>query len=264
MWPTLFNPTYRASPFILDGLCFGFIGEDLLIKIEGELPNSAEFLPLGSPCSCFLVGELGEKPCQALLWEAKTPLPEGVIAKSLKDLWNILPEGLYGIATRAKQMLWWDKQTRFCGACGTPTISMNSEPAKSCPSCGERAYPRIAPAMMVLVHRGQELLLARPRHAHSYSVLSGFVEAGESVEECVHREVAEEVGLRIQNLRWFKSQPWPFPYSLLLAFHADYVAGEIKLQTDEIEEAHWFRYDALPLLPNPVSLAWQLIHSELR
>lgn len=130
-----------------------------------------------------------------------------------------------------------------------------------CPACGLVAYPRISPAVMVLIGRGNELLLARsPRFKPGvYSALAGFVEAGETLEQCAIREVREEVGLEISNLRYFRSQSWPFPDSLMVAFFADYAGGSITPEAEEIEDARWFLPNALPPLPEPVSLARQLI-----
>ncbi|BCK87530.1 NADH pyrophosphatase [Sideroxyarcus emersonii] len=131
----------------------------------------------------------------------------------------------------------------------------------ACPACGLVAYPRISPAVMVLIVRGSELLLARsPRFKPGvYSALAGFVEAGETLEQCAIREVREEVGLEISNLRYFRSQSWPFPDSLMVAFFADYAGGAITPEASEIEDAGWFLHSALPPLPEPVSLARQLI-----
>lgn len=141
-----------------------------------------------------------------------------------------------------------------------------TEFAMECPSCRLTAYPRISPAVMVLVERGNDLLLARSPHFKPgvFSALAGFVEPGETLEQCAVREVREEVGIEITNLRYFKSQPWPFPNSLMIAYFADYAAGTITPDPTEIEAADWFSRDALPLLPDPVSIARQLIEAALR
>jgi NAD+ diphosphatase len=135
------------------------------------------------------------------------------------------------------------------------------ERAMVCPACGFTAYPRIAPAMMVLVRRGDRILLGRAPHflPEVYSALAGFVEAGESLEECVHREVLEEVGITVANLRYFRSQSWPFPHSLMLAFIADYAAGELRPDPAELSDARWFAVDELPRLPNRISISRALI-----
>jgi len=135
-----------------------------------------------------------------------------------------------------------------------------------CRNCGLLAYPRISPAVMVLVSRGNELLLARSPHFKPgvFSALAGFVEAGETLEQCAVREVREEVGIEITNLRYFQSQPWPFPDSLMLAFFADYAGGVITPEPSEIEAAEWFARDQLPTLPDPVSIARRLIDAACR
>lgn len=162
-------------------------------------------------------------------------------------------------------MLEWDRAHRFCGVCGTATELQATERARICPACKHTAYPRISPAMMALVWRSRgadkELLLARAPHfvLGMYSALAGFVEPGESLEECVVREVAEEVGVTVANLRYFGSQSWPFPHSLMVAFTAEWVGGEIVRQESEIEAAAWFAIDALPNIPPRFSISGHLI-----
>ena len=168
---------------------------------------------------------------------------------------------LMPLAGRAAQVLEWDRTHRHCGVCGTPTQLHERDRARTCPACGHVAYPRLSPAMMALVWRGNEVLLARAPGFTSgmYSALAGFVEAGESIEECVHREVAEEVGVTVRHLRYYGSQSWPFPHSLMVAFTAEWVSGEIVPQADEIEEAGWFSIDDLPGIPPRFSIAGHLI-----
>jgi NAD+ diphosphatase len=159
----------------------------------------------------------------------------------------------------------WDRTHQFCGACGTPTAPKPNERARQCPSCGLTQYPRIAPAVMALVRRGDELLLARSPHfvPGMHSALAGFVEPGESLEQCLRREVREEVGIEVTNLTYFSSQPWPFPHSLMIAFNCDYAAGELKPDPSEIEAAAWFALDHLPILPNKISIARRLIDATI-
>lgn len=170
------------------------------------------------------------------------------------------------LAGRATQLLDWQANHRFCGKCGKPTVMKSDEMAMLCPSCGLLAYPRISPAIMVLVRDGEKLLLARgPQFKPGvYSALAGFVEPGETLEQCAVREVREEVGIEIANLRYFSSQPWPFPNSLMVAFFADYAGGTIIPQPGEIEAAEWFTPTALPILPDPISISRRLIDAALQ
>jgi NAD+ diphosphatase len=161
----------------------------------------------------------------------------------------------------ATQIGTWARQHRFCGCCGGPMQLLPGERAMHCPRCEVPHYPRLSPSMIVLVSRGDELLLARsPRFAAGvYSTLAGFVEPGESVEECVVREVREEVGVEVRNLQYVGSQGWPFPHSLMLGFHAEYASGDIVPQPGEIEDARWFPLEALPVLPPRQSISRYLI-----
>ncbi|CZT29225.1 NAD(+) diphosphatase [Pseudomonas cerasi] len=165
----------------------------------------------------------------------------------------------------AAQVSTWAREHRFCGACGRATVQIRGERAMFCEHDNLRLYPRISPSMIVLVTRGDEILLARsPRFVTGmYSALAGFVEPGESAEDCVHREVMEEVQVRIKNLKYRGSQCWPFPHSMMLGFHAEYESGEIVPQAEEIEDACWFHVDDLPPLPANRSIARYLIEAYL-
>jgi len=155
----------------------------------------------------------------------------------------------------------WDRTHQFCGRCGAPMEAKATERAKLCPRCGLHHFPRLAPAVIVLVERGHALLLARSRHFTQgmYSVIAGFVEPGETLEEAVVREVREETGISIRDIKYFGSQPWPFPHSLMIGFTAAYESGEIVLEDSEIEDAGWFTRDNLPPLPGKISIARRLI-----
>lgn len=171
------------------------------------------------------------------------------------------PAELAPAMVRAVQLRQFQRTHRFCGHCATPLAQHSHDQGKSCPSCGQFYYPRLSPAMMVAIYRGKELLLARSPHFAPgvYSALAGFVEPGESLEDCVHRETLEEVGVRISQLRYVCSQSWPFPHSLMLAFTAEYAGGDIVPQQGEIEDAGWFAIDHLPQIPPPISIAYRLI-----
>lgn len=211
------------------------------------------------------VGDLNGQPCHAADVAQFPELPGGE-ATPLRAIFSIAGPDTFALAGRATQLLDWQANHRFCGKCGTPTAMKAGELAMQCPNCGLLAYPRIAPAVMVLVRDGDKLLLARSPHFKPgvFSALAGFVEPGETLEECAAREVREEVSIEIANLRYFHSQPWPFPNSLMVAFFADYAGGTITPEPSEIEAADWFSPDTLPILPEPISISRRLIDAALR
>ncbi len=224
--------------------------------------NPADF---GSAGSSLLIGTWQGLPCYAAEIEQSPRQIPGELTL-LRPLYGLGGAEAFAIAGRASQLLDWRRNHRYCGRCGTPTVMKSDEFAMACPACGLLVYPRISPAVMVLVSRGDDLLLARSPHFRPgmFSALAGFVEAGETIEQCAVREVREEVGVEIANLRYFRSQPWPFPDSLMIAFFADYAGGEITPEPSEIEEAGWFPRSALPPLPDQVSIARQLIDAACR
>jgi NAD+ diphosphatase len=208
----------------------------------------------------LLAGEWSGIPCYtADIDQLPEKQPFELIA--VRRLFGLAGAEAFALVGRATQLLDWQNNHRYCGKCGRPTTRKNGEFAMSCSACGLLFYPRIAPAVMVLVLRDDEVLLARSPHFTPgvFSALAGFVEAGETLEECAIREVREEVGIEITNLRYFRSQSWPFPNSLMVAFTADYVSGILTPDPSEIEAANWFLRGALPPLPDPVSISRQLI-----
>ena len=192
-------------------------------------------------------------------------LPEGLRSAGLRSWFGVLDDATLSIAMRAVQVLEWERTHRFCGACGTRTERAPGERAMRCAGCGLSVYPRISPAMMVLVTRGRELLLGRGLTfpPGRYSALAGFLEAGETIEEAVVREVREEVGVEVRDLRYFGSQSWPFPNSLMIAFRAEWAGGDVRPDPAELADAQWFAPEALPQLPPPLSIARALIESTL-
>jgi len=188
--------------------------------------------------------------------------PAGWRWEGLRALFGTLDDSLFALAGRALQVVDWNRTHQFCGRCGMPTAHKPGERSRECPACGLVVYPRLAPAVMAMVRRlPDEVLLARsPRFPpEMYSALAGFVEPGETLEQCLEREVLEEVGVRVRNLRYFASQPWPFPHSLMIAFVCDWDAGEVQPNPGEIEAAGWFNVRALPRLPQRISIARRLI-----
>lgn len=217
---------------------------------------------VGDPEDPLRIADLDGRPVFAVDVEG---FPEfaGAEPISLRAVFQQAGAEVFALAGRATQLLDWQANHRYCGRCGSPTQRQPGETAMQCPSCGLLAYPRISPAIMVLVRKGNQLLLGRSPHFKPgvFSALAGFVEPGETLEQCAAREVREEVGIEIDNLRYFQSQPWPFPNSLMLAFFADYAGGTITPDPREIEAADWFSPDALPLLPDPVSISRRLIEA---
>ena len=181
-----------------------------------------------------------------------------------ETLWSFLTtveQSVFSLIGRAKQLVDWHRHHHFCGSCGEITSTVPIDRSRKCENCNIAFYPRLSPSIIVLINKGQELLLAKNANtkANFYSTLAGFVEPGESIEETVHREVLEEVGLKVKNLRYYNSQSWPFPNSLMLGFHAEYDSGEIKIQKEEIADARWFHYNDLPNPPAMMSISGWLI-----
>lgn len=210
----------------------------------------------------LLVGTWQGLPCYAAEFD-KLPDSTSGLLMPVRSLFSLADAEAISLIGRATQLLDWQKNHRYCGRCGELTTIKTGEFAMLCSACNLLAYPRISPAVMVLISRDDELLLARSHHFKPgvFSALAGFVEAGETLEQCAVREVREEVGIEITNLRYFGSQSWPFPDSLMVAFFADYADGIIKADQSEIEAAEWFLRSALPTLPEPLSIARQLIEA---
>lgn len=255
------------------GYWFIFSGDKLLVRQAGDhalipLASGLAELGLGAEREVYLgqLEEDGEQtPCFAAEVAAGAGLPEGVAAEGLRALYPALDEPFLGIAGRAVQLVAFDRTNQYCGQCGGRTIDEAHERAKRCPSCGLVNYPRLSPAIIIAVTRRIEgrlhILLGRNHRFPTgrYSVLAGYVEPGETLEECAAREVCEEVGVDLQNVRYFGSQPWPFPNSLMIGFTAEYAGGEIKLDESELADARWFAANELPGIPPPFTIARKLI-----
>lgn len=263
--PAAFTPVIRpqshAAP--LTFLCHR--GQLLLRNDDWSLPPPAMLAALAvAPERIHPVGVLDGQYYQTA-WLGSDAVPDPAYGfHHLRALFGACDDGFLGVAGRAVQLAEWARTHRYCGACATAMTHVAGERCYQCPACGMSAYPRISPAMMVLIRKGEQVLLAM--HAKSpyqrYTALAGFLEAGESIEEAVHREVFEEVGLRVHNLRYFASQPWPFPHSLMVAFTADYLDGEIRVDPGEIADARWFGPDDdWPEMPVSVSIAAALINA---
>ena len=191
---------------------------------------------------------------------AEPPVP-GAVPTGLRALFDLAAPDEYAIAAEAVPVVEWRRISRFCGVCAEPLVRDAAERCMVCPRCANRVYPRINPAVITCVTRGDEVLLARRATppADFFSVIAGYVEAGESLEHAVRREVREEVGIEIRDLRYFGSQSWPFPNNLMLGFRSEYASGEVRPDGVEIAEAGWYRRAALPQLPRRVSIARRMV-----
>jgi NAD+ diphosphatase len=260
--PSIDEPREKSEP----GWWFVFQNDKLLVKPADKtftvpfITDAAELNLI--PMREVFLGTLGSSPCYAAEISTATELPQSMEAKDLRSLFMAMDDEFRALAGRAIQMIAWDRTHQYCGACATPTETKAGERAKICPKCGLMSFPRLAPAIMAAVIRENKLLLANGANFPPglFSVLAGFVEPGETLEACVAREVKEEVGITVKNLKYFGSQPWPFPHSLMIAFIAEYAGGEIKVDDIEIKEAKWFEADALPQRPKSrISISGQLI-----
>lgn len=171
-----------------------------------------------------------------------------------------LSEALYLKAGKCHELLYWDRNTQFCGVCGA-SMKMKTDISKRCTNCGKEVWPQLATAIIVLIHRGEEVLLVHARNFKGdfYGLVAGFVETGENLEEAVRREVMEETGLTIKNIRYFGSQPWPYPCGLMVGFNADYESGAVRLQREELNKGAWFTKDHLPTIPEKLSIARMIL-----
>ncbi len=265
--PASFTPLHTPLNHA-DAHTFVFRGDELLLHATDlTLPDASVCALVGIDAAALHpVGLWEERYCRTA-WVAKDAVPNaGYEFRKLRTLFGAIDERLLSVAGRAYQIAEWARTHRYCGACATPMQPLASERCLTCPACGMVAYPRISPAMMVLIKKGDAILLARHSAAatHRFTALAGFLEPGESVEDAVHREVHEEVGLKVGNLRYFGSQSWPFPHSLMIAFTAEYVSGEITVDQNEIAEARWFGPDdPLPEIATGISISGALISAHL-
>ena len=257
-----FNPPPRAED---NALWFLFQGRELLTKNQNEHHSVLRSSDLEAfhlaPEQGQFVGSLDGRQCYAGELPKGAPVSDPLTLQGLRTLFGQVEEDIFWIAGLSSQLVYWNRNHLYCGRCGNPTENKVDERAKSCPECGLVNYPRLSPAIIVAVIKNDQILLAHSQRfpAKFFSVLAGFVEPGETLEECVQREVGEEVGIGLKNIRYFGSQPWPFPDSLMIAFTAEYAGGEIEIDPSEIVHAGWFSAESLPPIPPKLSIARQLI-----
>lgn len=221
-----------------------------VVDIENLELNNIQYLGSVSGKNCFC-GELNKD----------TIIPNNMYFSKLKALTHQLSEDMFWIGGRATQIVNFNNNHKYCGRCGTLTQNVEGERAKKCTKCGLVNYPRISPAIIVAVVKDGKLLLAHNNQSAKelYSVVSGFVEVGETFEDCVAREVHEETGITVKNIKYFGNQPWPFPNSLMIGFTAEYESGVIQVDGKEIGHANWFSSTEMPLTPDSISIAKKLI-----
>ena len=230
-------------------------GPVLLVSVSGSRVAVSD---AGEPAAGLFLGTLDGRHC----WAVDLAAEEDAGLVDLFQLWGQVDETRWRLAGRAVQLIEWERTHRYCGRCATPTEPAPGERARRCPACGLLAFPRLAPAVIVLVERSDgRILLARNVNfpGTMFSCLAGFVEPGETLEDAVRREVAEEVGVELGAVRYWGSQPWPFPHSLMIGFVAEWRSGDIVCQADEIAEARWFTLAELPDIPPGISIARRLI-----
>ena len=249
---------------------FVFCKDSLLLERRGDgsytIPYGEEPPTETKPWTVMLnISPLGEEEVKAYLTEVPVTDSERYEMCPLRQSYYKLPLELYLKAGKCAELIYWHNNTKFCGVCGGH-MKFHTDISKRCEQCGKEVWPQLATAVIVLIHRGKdEVLLARGRNFKRdfFGLIAGFVETGETLEEAVCREAFEETGIRIKNLRYFGSQPWPYPSGLMVGFNADYESGELHVQREELKKAAWFHRDHLPNLPEKLSIARQLIDNWL-
>jgi len=259
--PLVTPPATRDAP----ALWLTFQGAQIAVMRNADrpvLPCCAELDEHGLVAQRSLyLGLYRGQHCYAAEIDASHALPEGWQLLGLRDLFGMVEETLAALSGRAFQYLQWDRDHQYCSRCAAPLHPRENERARYCPACRLTNYPPVSPAIMALVTRGRELLLVRKPAwpPGRYSAVAGFVEPGETLEETVRRETREEAGVEVRAIRYFGSQPWPFPHSLMIAFTAEYAGGEACPDGAEIIEVQWFDAAALPKLPPSISISRRLI-----
>lgn len=244
---------------------FIFIGNSILLRKNGD----SHSIPLEETCPLPLKewNTLQELPdmdghrCMACQLSTPPADMKGLHTVGLRESWALLPHYVYQMAGKAYELLYWDSSTKYCGNCGAP-MKRSTVISKKCTNCGKEVWPQVSPAIIVRIRKGDSILLVNAktfRRSEMYGLVAGFVETGETLEECVRREVREETGIEIDNIKYFGSQPWPYPCGVMIGFTADYSSGEIHIQEEELNRAGWFSKSNLPPIPDKMSIARMLI-----
>ncbi len=259
---------------------FVFISNNILLHKSGDgifrIPESdAPVVPLKPWTTVQELPDMEGKPCRAFQLQSPPAegLPADIVTMELRTAGSVLTPAFYNMAGKASELLYWDSNTRFCGHCGAP-MKRHTDISKRCTNCGKEVWPQVSPAIIVRIRKcsvldadgterePEKILLVHARNfrrSDYYGLVAGFVETGETLEQCVEREVWEETRLRIANLRYFGSQPWPYPCGIMIGFTADYAGGDLQLQDEELTRGGWFTRDNLPHIPDRLSIARSLI-----
>ncbi|MDF2839773.1 MAG: pyrophosphatase [Clostridia bacterium] len=240
---------------------FIFSEDKLYVELQGKVAHIPFTNSIKNNLNSIYLGRLDSSPCFAAELSDKSSTDPILSPISLRQLYGLIEDEIFWLAARAYHLINWSKNNQYCGRCGGQTISDVMEHSKLCPKCCQSIYPKISPAVIVAITKEDKILLAKNIQSKTgfYSVLAGFVEPGETMEECVEREIFEEVGIQVKNIKYFGSQPWPFPDSLMVGFTAEYAGGELNIDPKELSDAAWFAADELPEVPGKLSISRKLI-----
>lgn len=261
-----FQRAYPATPLPPGpAYWFPFRGTKLILQDRTLISATGESLVDLQPQQTLFVGTIDGVACLACEVDEQLPLSQNLRAFDLRALFGLLDETAYSVVGYASQLLHWQRTSRYCPACGTANGSLGESWSRTCPACGHTGYPPVIPAVLALVHNGEHILLShKPGWGKRYSIFAGFVEPGESLEDCVRREVAEEAGITVADVTYCGSQPWPFPSQMMVGFQAHYATGEPQPDMQELDDVRWFHVDNLPDYPPQLSLSGQLITAWIR
>lgn len=246
-------------------LYFAYCQGDILLTCEGNIPFGVSSPLSFQPWEQVTIVVQDDYRCHVYRLDRPVTGRDDLQMMGLRQSYDVLPPAMYQLAGKCAELVYWDQNSKYCGCCGAP-MKWQTEISKHCTNCGKELWPQLATAIIVRVTRGEEVLMVHANNFRGkyYGLVAGFVETGETLEECVQREVWEETRIRVKNIRYFGSQPWPYPAGLMVGFTAEYESGELQLQRSEIASGGWFRRDNLPEIPGPVSLARRLLDDWLK
>ncbi|OZG72531.1 NADH pyrophosphatase [Hahella sp. CCB-MM4] len=263
-----YHPAMVAGVDNPQTLSIYFVDDQLLVKPE-LLADPSQHMPWSyetlspEPKLALLLGELNDSPCRVVQLESA---PDGWQAVALRDYLLRAPEPAFKVINAAAQLRYWLSTQNFCSRCGHNLEFNDSDRALACAKCGYLSYPKVSPCIITVVRKGREILLGQPVRIHTemYSCLAGFIEAGESAEDGLKREVLEESGIHVHNIQYQFSQAWPFPHQLMLGYLAEYKSGDLLFDPAELRDARWFDIDELPTIPPRQTISRKLIDASIQ